>query len=217
MSLGRLLAALAGIALATGCGATREATTPVAPADAVLRLTGEPCPGERAGIATVVVLDDGSGLTVAHGLEGLATLELTTAAGDTVEATVVARDDERDLAVLRLEPESAGLARAPLPEPPGEVTIVSFADAAGPVSTPTETRRRVELTLDGEGSRLGYELAGSVRPGESGGAVVAPDGRIGAVVFAASRTGDATWAVAIEEFDDLLDRAPTADPLPLAC
>jgi S1-C subfamily serine protease len=60
----------------------------------------------------------------------------------------------------------------------------------------------------GEVERLVLELQTLVRPGNSGGPFVLPDGRVGGVVFAASSgENDVGYAIAAGEVDDPLQIA----------
>jgi S1-C subfamily serine protease len=56
--------------------------------------------------------------------------------------------------------------------------------------------------------RLVLELQAEIRPGNSGGPFVLPDGRVGGVVFAASSTDpEIGYAIASEEVRGVLDEA----------
>jgi len=87
-----------------------------------------------------------------------------------------------------------------------------------PQGGPLDARRAaVRRTIDaigrdiygrGEVERLVLELQTLVRPGNSGGPFVLPDGRVGGVVFAASSgDDDVGYAIASSEVDDIVQSA----------
>jgi S1-C subfamily serine protease len=124
-------------------------------------------------------------------------------------------DPDLDLAVLAV----ADTQGPPLPlatEPlergaPG--AVLGYPDGG-----PLDARRAAVLrTLPSVGpdiygrvdvDRLVVELQTLVRPGNSGGPFVLPDGRVGGVVFAASSTDEGVgYAIASGEVDDILQSA----------
>ena len=224
----RLAFALLCLAFA-GCGGLSDEAAPdfEDPTDIVLHLRGDGCAPNIAGLATVVDIGDGLGVTVAHGFDDLATFEVVEADGTVVPAELLAMDRGVDLAVLSLDRGSvdAHTSVAPADDRLGETaTVVTFSRIDdGPTAREADVLRRVTLTLDGEGRRLGYELGVDVAPGDSGGAVLDADGRLGAIVFASARGDDRSWSTASSELTDLLATAtaaaadPTTTPLPLTC
>lgn len=205
-----------------GCGGADDRTAPSFddPVEVVLHLRGDGCAPNIAGLATVVDIGDGLGVTVAHGFDDLATFEVLEADGRVVPAELLAADRELDLAVLRLERDGAHTTVAPSGSRlDGLATVVTFSRIDdGPIARDADVLRRVTLTLDGEGRRLGYELGVDVAPGDSGGAVLDADGRLGAVVFASARGDDRSWATASDELSALLlDAAAATAPIELIC
>lgn len=224
-----LLGLVGGALLSTGLvGCSIERDRPVAgegdptfadPIDVVLHLRGEGCAPNIAGLGTVVALADGFAVTVAHAFEGVASFEVVDASGDALDAELLVLDTEKDLAVLRVDHELGGTT---LPDVgsrlTGEATVVTYGRFNdGPEVRTAEVLRRVTLTLDGDGRRVGYELGIGVEPGDSGGAVLDADGDLAAVVFASARGEERSWSTASVELRPLLARAAGAAPIELVC
>jgi S1-C subfamily serine protease len=130
-----------------------------------------------AGSRSVTIVGDGAGAPLS------------------LRATVVLYDPNRDVAVL----DVPGLARTPLRLAPRTASPGSSADVIGyPENGPFTVRPariRDEAPLTGPNiysnrvvTRSVYALRAVVRPGNSGGPLLAPDGRVDGVVFAASTT-----------------------------
>ena len=132
-------------------------------------------------------------LTTAHTLRGAESITVTDGATE-VEATIVAFDPNLDLAYLTadlpgrpLDVDSSSLEAGDV----GRAWVVRRGEA---VPIDVTVARRIELRtediyVEGETVRPGLELAGSIEPGDSGGAVVV-DGRVVGVVWARSRRSD---------------------------
>jgi len=160
------------------------------------------------------VAADGYVVTNAHVVAGMDDPEVRSAEGLS-DATTVLFDPDLDLAILSV-PGATGpplpLATEPLDRgAPGAVL-------GYPQGGPLDVRRAaVRRTIDavgrdiyghGEVERLVLELQTLVRPGNSGGPFVLPDGRVGGVVFAASSgEDDVGYAIAAGEVDDPLEIA----------
>lgn len=136
-------------------------------------------------------------LTNAHVVAGVEEPEVLLG-DESVPATVVLYDSELDLAVLQLDSED----RATLPLREGaqakEPVVILGYPQDGPYDAQAG-RIRAEQRLRspdiyGNGSviREVYSLRGLVRPGNSGGPIVARDGSVVGVVFAASVTDEDT-------------------------
>jgi len=119
------------------------------------------------------------------------------AGSDRLPAVVVVIDPSLDIAVLRVP----GLAAPPLPLDPDEVTRGAGGAVLGypggpPLRAAGAAVRRVfaatghDIYGEGRETRRLYELQAEVRPGNSGGPFVLPDGRVAGVVFASSRLDD---------------------------
>jgi S1-C subfamily serine protease len=130
-------------------------------------------------------------------------------------AVPVLFDSRLDLAVLRVD----GLATSPLELDPdvaarGDAGAVVGFPGGGPLRARRAAVRRAleavgrDIYGDGEVLREVYELQTRVRPGNSGGPFVLPDGEIAGMVFAASTTDDHLgYAIASTEILPLVRRA----------
>ncbi|MBN9608889.1 MAG: hypothetical protein BGO26_15210 [Actinobacteria bacterium 69-20] len=131
-------------------------------------------------------------VTNAHVVAGSSAVRVETS-GAPLPATVVYYDPEVDLAVLKVR----GLTAAPLTFAPDPAASGDDAVAAGyPLDGPltlSPIRIRAQIMLQGPDiyssatvTRQVYTLRGSVRPGNSGGPLLAADGRVLGVVFGAA-------------------------------
>ncbi|GAA1995936.1 MarP family serine protease [Nakamurella flavida] len=131
-------------------------------------------------------------LTNAHVVAGSFRAVVETGAG-TVDASVVVYDPERDLAVLAVPGLTApALTFADTPAGSGDDAVVAGYPLGGPY-TLGAARISSEFTLRGPDiyaadtvQREVYTVRGSVRPGNSGGPLLDPDGTVLGVVFGAS-------------------------------
>lgn len=161
-----------------------------------------------AGAATVKVLaigcgeeQEGSGFAVAPGLfvtnahVVAGTEEVTVFAGNgrSASATVVEFDPRFDLAVLETTPLATPVLRIdPGEVRPGEPAVVLGYPEGGPfraveagISARFEAQGR-DIYDSATADRLVYQLKAVVRPGNSGGPLVAPSGEVIGVVFSRS-------------------------------
>jgi S1-C subfamily serine protease len=143
---------------------------------------------------------DGSGfvyadqrvMTNAHVLAGVTDPQVT-AEGQVYDATPVYVDEETDIAVLAVPglPELP-LAFSPVPVDTGADAIVMGYPGGGPFYVgPARVRDRGEISgpdfrSTGTVQRDVYALFGTVRAGNSGGPLIAPDGTVLGVVFASA-------------------------------
>jgi S1-C subfamily serine protease len=139
--------------------------------------------------------------------------------GGQLDATVVVYDPERDLAVL----EVPGLDRPALPLRTTPVTAGADAIVVGyPLDGPfTATPARVSdrITLRGPDiyqsqtvQRDVYTVRGQVRPGNSGGPLLAPDGTVSGVVFGAAVSDpDVGFVLTADEVADVVQAGLTDD------
>jgi S1-C subfamily serine protease len=177
-------------------------------ARSVVKVEGLACRKVQNGSGFVV--DDDLVVTNAHVVAGESSTSLQLDDGEVVEAEVVAFDPARDLAVLR----APGLDRPALPlaaAAAGARGGVFGHPAGAPLRlAPFEVARQITATgRDIYGTELTerdvLEVAASLQPGDSGAALVAPDGTVVGVAFAIARDrGDVAYALATNEVEAIL-------------
>lgn len=192
-----------------GTGIDRDRAEAVAAS--VVKVVGEACGRVQEGTGWVV--EPGVVVTNAHVVAGEPETRLQTQGGDTVAATLVAFDPERDLAVL----SAPDLSAPPLPVAASEVGqrgAVFGHPGGGPLElSPFEIRQRqVALGSDiyGNGgvSRDVLILASALAPGDSGSPLVDGQGRVVGVAFAiAPDRPDVAYAVTTDDLLTVLDAA----------
>ena len=169
-------------------------------------------------------------LTVAHGVAGQTSSQITTINGETFEAKIVAIDTAQDLALLKIDPMPIDLRLPPLVF--GQATagedafFVAFNDQQQFVRK-AKIQRRLKINtediyLKEKTTRLGIEAEVKVEVGNSGGPLVNKDGEIIGVVWSTSRiTNNRTWATRVEAASALVDSLNSnPDPRtakPVAC
>lgn len=184
-------------------------------AQSVVKVQGVAC--NRIQDGTGFVIDTGSGgllvVTNAHVVAGEERTQLQRDDGTYVDGTVVAFDPARDLALLvapRLDrpPLTIGEAQAEVRggvfgHPGGEpLRIAPFRVARVTTAVGRDIYDR------GLTSRQVLELSSSLRPGDSGSALVDPEGRVVGVAFAiAPDRPDVAYALAPGELRDLVRTA----------
>lgn len=213
---------------------TGEPIAPVAPPDPALAY-GEAAARARASVVRVAgsatdcgkVLE-GSGfvfaeervMTNAHVLGGVD--EPTVQAGgegESYEARVVLYDWGRDLAVLDVPGlDAPALSFSTGDAGAGDGAIVAGFPRGGPYDVgAARVRERFEATgpdiyRRGTVSRDVYSLYATVRPGNSGGPLLTPDGEVYGVVFATSLDDDSTgYALTYDEIRGVAARGRAAD------
>lgn len=141
-------------------------------------------------------------MTNAHVVAGVTDdLRVVTRDGHQLDATLVLFDAEQDLAVLHVP----GLDLEPLEfdheaEQGSDAVVAGFPRNSGFTAVPA--RIRAQQTAQGpdfyhetQVSREIYQVRAVVRPGNSGGPLLAPDGTVYGVVFAAATNEDETGYV----------------------
>jgi S1-C subfamily serine protease len=154
-------------------------------------------------------------LTNAHVVAGVAPApEVMTTRGRALHARVVLYDPQRDVAVLYVP----GLHARPLsfaePAQSGENAIVagyplnrSFTANAARIGG-TEAARSPDIYQNTQVTREIYSIKAKVRPGNSGGPLLAPDGQVYGVVFAAAvSVPDTGYALTANEVRHDVDAA----------
>jgi S1-C subfamily serine protease len=131
-------------------------------------------------------------MTNAHVVAGVRSPTVLTADGHSYAATVVLYDPRRDVAVLHVP----GFGRAPLSfagvASQGQSAVVAGYPQNGPfLAVAARIRARQpaqgpDIYQSRQVTREIYAVYATVRPGNSGGPLLAPDGRVYGVVFAAS-------------------------------
>jgi S1-C subfamily serine protease len=159
------------------------------------------------------VFADGLVVTNAHVVAGEDSTVVQRSDGSEVDATVVAFDPQRDIAILR----APGLARPALPRAtakPGDIGAVFGHPGGGPLRVaPYEVGRKVVATGTdiydaARTERSVLVLASDLHPGDSGAALVDPQGEVVGIAFAiAPDKGGVAYALAMTE----LDAVATAD------
>ncbi len=160
--------------------------------DRVLKVTGVAHSCSRRLEGTAFVFAPEHLMTNAHVVAGVSAPLVEVSQNDRREAKVVLYDPARDVAVLYLK----GLKLAPLTfagsaESKASAVVVGYPED-GPF-TAVSARVRERITAVGRDiydrrdvRRDVYSLRTTVRPGNSGGPLLAPDGRVYGVIFAAA-------------------------------
>ncbi|MEJ8279713.1 MarP family serine protease [Pseudonocardia spirodelae] len=178
--------------------------------DRVLKVRGRAPSCRRALEGTGFVVAPQRVMTNAHVVAGTSstTVEVTTASGRTrqLDADVVFYDPEVDVAVLAVpDLEEQPLQFSPDPARVGDDVIILGYPLDGPYTvTPGKIRERIRLRgpdIYEQGSVLRdvYTVRAVVRSGNSGGPMIAPDGRVVGVVFGAALDDSETGFVLTAE------------------
>jgi len=138
--------------------------------------------------------------------------------GDEVPATVVYYNPDIDVAILAVDGAAAPYLRFDRSGEAGDPAAVLGYPQDGPYNVQA-ARIRSEQRLRspdiyGHGTvlRQVYSLRGLVRPGNSGGPLVAPSGKVYGVIFAASVTdGETGYALTAEQVSQAAARGLSAD------
>lgn len=175
----------------------------------VVKVEGEAC--DRIQDGSGVVVGRGLIVTNAHVVAGEDATSVVTVSGSRTDATVVAFDPARDLAIL----SAPGLDAAPLPlasASEGDIGGVFGFPGGGPLEiSPFEVAREVRATGrdiydDDRTERRVLELAADLARGDSGAALVSPSGEVVGVAFAiAPDKAGVGYALAISEVQAVLD------------
>ncbi|OLL74857.1 putative serine protease [Pseudonocardia sp. Ae263_Ps1] len=178
--------------------------------DRVLKVRGRAPSCRRALEGTGFVVAPQRVMTNAHVVAGTSstTVEVTTASGRTrqLDAEVVFYDPQVDVAVLDVPAlEEEPLQFSPDPARVGDDVVILGYPLDGPYTvTPGKVRERIRLRgpdIYEQGSvvRDVYTVRAVVRSGNSGGPMIAPDGRVVGVVFGAALDDSETGFVLTAE------------------
>jgi S1-C subfamily serine protease len=185
-----------------------------AAASSTVQVIGPACDAIQEGSGFVAA--EGYVVTNAHVVAGMDDPQVRSAVGGSTDATTVLFDPDLDLAILSV----ADTPGPPLPlatellERGAPGAVLGFPQG-GPLDVRRAAVRRtfanvvgLDIYGHGEVDRQVLELQTLVRPGNSGGPFVLPDGRVAGVVFAASSSDeDVGYAIAATEVDDPLRSA----------
>ncbi|GAA1780548.1 MULTISPECIES: MarP family serine protease [Streptomonospora] len=168
----------------------------------VVKVLGTAPSCQRRVEGTGFVYSDGRIMTNAHVVAGVTQdLRVVTRSGQQLSATVVLYDPQQDIAVLDVD----GLDLEPLEfdqeaAKGDDAVVAGFPRNNG--FTAVAARIRAEQTAQGpdfyhsqQVSREIYQIRAEVRPGNSGGPLISPDGDVYGVVFAAATNEDETGYV----------------------
>lgn len=177
------------------------------------RVSGEAC--DRIQVGSGFLVEPGYVVTNAHVVAGVNAPTVQFPDGGAFDATTVLFNDDLDLAVLRIEgegPPDLDLLGADL-ERGGQGAVLGYPGGEGLTASTAGVRRRMNAVgrdIYGRGTveREVYELQTRVRPGNSGGPFVTPEGEVAGVVFAASTTDDDVgYALTSTHVDPMIQRA----------
>ena len=160
-------------------------------------------------------------MTNAHVVAGVEDPEVSID-GDTELARVVLYDRQLDIAVLAVDTRDAPVldfdVEAGRPVGPEDAVAIVGYPQDGPFDVQTgriraeQNLRSPDIYGSGTVVREVYSLRGLVRPGNSGGPIVTPGGRVAGVVFAASVTDPETgYALTSEQVAESAHRGESAD------
>lgn len=171
---------------------------------------------------TGFVIAPGVVVTNAHVVAGASTVRIDTGTGR-LATSVMAFDPEVDLAVLAVPDLTAPpLSIATEPAASGDSAVAAGYPLDGPFTlSPMRVRSKIMLTgpdITGEHTvtREVYTLRGQVRPGNSGGPLLAPDGTVLGVIFgAAIDNPNVGFALTADEIRPVIAASRTG-PVPVA-
>ncbi|MBB5998926.1 MarP family serine protease [Streptomonospora salina] len=168
----------------------------------VVKVLGTAPDCQRRVEGTGFVYEDGHIMTNAHVVAGVTQdLRVVTRSGQQLSATVVLYDPQQDIAVLDVEDlELEPLDFQAEAQQGDDAVVAGFPRNNGFTAVPA--RIRAEQTAQGpdfyhsqQVSREIYQIRAEVRPGNSGGPLLAADGSVYGVVFAAATNEDETGYV----------------------
>lgn len=178
--------------------------------------------GPRVGFGTGSVIDSGDIVTAAHVVAGTTSVEVIDVDGVRSGATVIVFDPDLDFAVLRpATPVGTPLAMRRTDATAGEAGIVVLprltddvveTDVATVIVIRVANIKTTDIHLEHDVVRQGYEIEGSIDPGDSGSMVVLPGGGAGIVWARSNRNARRAWAIDLPA--DVLDGSALGDDPP---
>jgi S1-C subfamily serine protease len=175
--------------------------------------------GYRGNGTGFCVSPDGWIITNEHVVDDAGTVDVRGADGRILQAQVVDRDPERDLALLRInEKTAAWLAVDPVPLAMGDsVFTIGFPRATQQGVEPKFIDGRVSSLTGFRDERDRYQTTVPVGPGNSGGALVnAKNGSVAGVIVARLSGDNVSYAVKSAELADLMKKVSGASLPPSA-
>lgn len=161
--------------------------------------------GPRIGFGTGSVIGNGDVVTAAHVVAGSSSIELIDVAGAHSDAVVILFDPDLDLAVLRpstpLGTPAVVRGRDATTGETGLVVLPRLVDGRMEVEVAevsvvrTANIETTDIYLAKDVVRAGYEIVGSIDPGDSGAMVVLPGGAAGIVWARSSISARRAWAI----------------------
>ena len=165
--------------------------------------------GPRVGFGTGSLIAPGVLATAAHVVAGSEEVELISSTGQRAPGSVILFDPELDFALIRLsEPIGSPLAPRGSAARAGEDGVVVLPraldeDVTVEVAEVTVLRPTIinttDIYLDSDVVRQGFELQGSIDPGDSGAMVVLPGGGVGVVWARSNQRENRAWAIDLPE------------------
>lgn len=174
--------------------------------DATLGVRATGC-GPRTGFGTASMIDDDMAITAAHVVAGADEVTVVDAGGTEHAATVVWFDPEQDVAALRMAADVA----TPIPfydgvvdaGTTGLVGLERDVDTDRVVAVDgVEVVRRAnvattDIYLETDVTRPGFEITGSIEPGDSGSVVMIDGGAAGVIWARSTERAGRAWVVNI--------------------
>ncbi len=213
---------------------------PVPPVDRTMAVVTSGCGAAPATIGSAVLLGDGIALTAAHVVAGADVIGLLDAAslpaertwpafspgallGEADEASILALDTVRDLAIVSTGATAEDMTRELEPAVAAADTSVWIHGVASPdPALGIVAERTVIVTDEVRGSdrveRDGYRLTATTERGDSGAGLWTVDDRLVGMVFAVSTADDRrTWAVSGLEIAAFIDEIETSGATSFRC
>lgn len=154
-------------------------------------------------------------VTNAHVVAGVEAPQVESFDGEVFTGEVVAFDPEIDLAIIALPQADLPVVEFSGAElVPGDPAFVLGFPSGGPhqiLGAQIQAKGPATVAnIYDENPQLRdvYQFAAQVRQGNSGGALVADDGRVVGIIFARAAEADIGYAMSGDEFSDLVDQAP---------
>lgn len=213
VAMWRALGVLAGMALLAFAASTLDDPWVTSTDQRPVAIVTLPCSTNLQKNSTGVVIDDRTVVTVAHAIFETRDFAVLDAFGRWHRAEIVRLDLENDLAVLHIdELRATPMTLAPVaPSEAWDDLAVRILDGSTSGTVDGRIMRRVNIDIQVVGDRstiarrLGYEVAATIGPGDSGAAVVDQAEQLVGIVFARSTSRESiTWATAVS----VIDRTP---------